>query len=211
MDAFPAFKKYRKAWPLQYYSYQRFCQCRTGLRKQGRLSKQCLRSSADTGTATRSQARSLPGGERDIRLSNRTNTAPYSRPSGGPNTFAQGRANHQWVSSASRASRVSETPTLVGSGSVSQRATRKTKNISSSQMADDEVLDFLTSMDQSFACLLERFQLAGLTIKARLQLMARWTPREIDEFLHGTLWLSAFERKVVSDALIRMNCQSGDE
>ncbi|KAL7282056.1 hypothetical protein ACG7TL_003523 [Trametes sanguinea] len=126
-----------------------------------------------------------------------TNTAPYSRPSSGPNTFAQGRANHQWGSSASRASRVSETPTLVGSGSVSQRATRKTKNISSSQMADDEVLDFLTSMDQSFACLLERFQLAGLTSKARLQLMARWTPREIDEFLHGTLWLSAFERKVL--------------
>ncbi|KAJ2995720.1 hypothetical protein NUW54_g7337 [Trametes sanguinea] len=66
LDIFPVFKKYSKAWPLQYYSYQRFAQMRATLRVSGRLPKGCSRTVADIETTPSDPTREPPR-ERNIR------------------------------------------------------------------------------------------------------------------------------------------------
>ncbi|KAI9063411.1 hypothetical protein FKP32DRAFT_712775 [Trametes sanguinea] len=209
LDIFPAFKKYSKAWPVQYYSYQRFAQIRARLRLEGRLSKRCfLRSVADSEAARSDPTRTQPPRERNTQRPSSTVISTNSFLAGGPGTSqgadpgssTQTRGIPHLVLPASNTARASEDPTLVGcSGAVPQRPVEKTNETAATSQAangEQELLEFLTSMDKSFAYLQERFRLAGLTSKARLQIMARWPPAEIDEFLHGTLRLSAFERKV---------------
>ncbi|OSD01832.1 hypothetical protein PYCCODRAFT_480488 [Trametes coccinea BRFM310] len=68
---------------------------------------------------------------------------------------------------------------------------------------EQDVLEFLVAADRSFASLLERFRLAGLTSRARLEALAKWAREERDMFLVRELRLSAFEQKLVNDALAR--------
>ncbi|CDO74117.1 hypothetical protein BN946_scf185043.g167 [Trametes cinnabarina] len=68
----------------------------------------------------------------------------------------------------------------------------------------DNVLAFLISADPSLAGLVERFRVAGLTNIARLKTMARWGQEERNMFLLKELRLSAFEQKLVDDALVRL-------
>lgn len=69
---------------------------------------------------------------------------------------------------------------------------------------EQEVLRFLLSMDGTFAPLLDHFRLAGITSKARLLTMAQWTSAEKEEFLTKEIRMNGFERKMVSDGLVKL-------
>ncbi|KAI0637724.1 hypothetical protein C8Q77DRAFT_1205863 [Trametes polyzona] len=68
----------------------------------------------------------------------------------------------------------------------------------------DAVERFLIALDPTFGPLADRFKVAGITNKARLLAFAGWASYERDEFLAKELRLDAFERKVVSDELVKL-------
>ncbi|CDO74119.1 hypothetical protein BN946_scf185043.g169 [Trametes cinnabarina] len=180
LDAFPTFKKYIRAWPVQYYSYQSLCYWRSKPEHQG--PRRRLRYSARTCLSAES-ARVSPA--HDLRAS--VDIMP---------TSARGLDL--------RIVRASEEPTLVGPSTHYSVETAQSAAKVKPVNCEQEVLEFLVAIDMSLAYLHDRFVLSGLTSKGRLQIMARWAPREVDEFLFRVLQLSEFERKLVSDALVRI-------
>ncbi|KAI0366354.1 hypothetical protein BV20DRAFT_651114 [Pilatotrama ljubarskyi] len=86
-------------------------------------------------------------------------------------------------------------------GAVSLAAHAGLANVLHQTAGLQEVFRFLVALEGTLGYLLDRFQFTGITSKARLMALARWTISDRDAFLRNELQLSAFERKVVSGAL----------
>ncbi|KAJ3002420.1 hypothetical protein NUW54_g5858 [Trametes sanguinea] len=70
---------------------------------------------------------------------------------------------------------------------------------------EQDVLAFLISVDRSLAGLFDRLRFAGITSRDRLEALAKWPPEEREMFLLRELRVSAYEQKLVSDALARFS------
>ncbi|KAJ3002149.1 hypothetical protein NUW54_g6003 [Trametes sanguinea] len=209
LDAFPMFKKYVKAWPLLYYSYQSlgYLRRRPAFQAQRRWSRYFASPAAP---APQHMLRPSPLCEHLPAIQGSAGPTqptaplpnlviPYPVPS--PFSVFPPLENTMNISALSggpilqyREHSPTQAPiTVVNEGVPYQMAS-----------SEQEIVGFLIAVDPTFAYLLDRFRLAGLTSNTRLHTLTRWPQDEIEEFLRGKLQLSAYEHKMVSYALARM-------
>lgn len=66
---------------------------------------------------------------------------------------------------------------------------------------EQEILDFLLSINRTLGYLLDRFVSAGIQSKAQLHVAVQWPKEERDVFFRTEVRLSPFEWKVIRDRL----------
>ncbi|KAJ2973129.1 hypothetical protein NUW54_g12122 [Trametes sanguinea] len=207
LDAFPTFKKYVKAWPLLYYSYQSLGYLRK--RPEYQAQRRWSRYFASPGVPApqpmlRPLCDHLPAIQGSAGPTQPTAplpnlVIPYPVPSPFPvfppleNTMNISALSGGPILQYGEHSPTQAPITVVNEGVPYQMGS-----------SEQEIVGFLIAVDPTFAYLLDRFRLAGLTSNARLHTLARWPQNEIEEFLRGKQQLSAYEHKMVSDALARM-------
>lgn len=94
--------------------------------------------------------------------------------------------------------------TAAAGAAPSREATQPVVIVNDLAPGEQEVLRFLLGVDGTFASLVNHFRLAGITSKARLFTLAQWASAEKEEFLTKEVRLNGFERKLVSDGLVKL-------
>ncbi|KAH9853855.1 hypothetical protein C2E23DRAFT_97788 [Lenzites betulinus] len=207
ISAYPPFAKYEMAWPIFFYCRQHLSHLRRPLgwefkdrrarRPAASTPPASSRSEAQRSTAS-SQSRT--DDPRPSRASDRIriragNTRQAQVPAGCPRTRV--RLTDPTMSDATTPRRAQP---AVPTGHAAPRAVAA-ENPAPSREGQD-VLEFLTSVDGTFSYLLDRFLVAGVTSRARLLTVAQWADK--DEFLLKELRLNAFERRLITDGLVKL-------
>ncbi|KAI9001126.1 hypothetical protein BD414DRAFT_22909 [Trametes punicea] len=191
LEVFPAFNAYEDAWPIAFYARRRFEALRSRLQKrkaQHRTQKHVF-VAASPSSGSESPVLRPPRMNLPTRMS-KTIECVSDRTS---------KSCRHTAATPNAANVISDSGQLSGDTGISRGIMDQAANAD-----EQDVLNFLLGADKTSAYLLEHFRFAGLTSKARLSTMARWTQADKDEFLVKELQLSAFERKVVNDALTRL-------
>ncbi|KAI9063407.1 hypothetical protein FKP32DRAFT_1603601 [Trametes sanguinea] len=206
LQKYPMFAAYKDRWPVRFYCQQAFGELRRTMRgKRSHQRKNC---------ATEKPISRAPGGcSESTRLATRRSSrlhhaAARSSTVGGGEVVPAHHSQCPGVSLASAAHRHKDSAN--GDRYTNSRVLGTTSSLSivvTSQLAggEQDVLGFLISVDRSLAGLFDRLRFAGITSRDRLEALAKWPPEEREMFLLRELRVSAFEQKLLSDALARFS------
>ncbi|KAI0662969.1 hypothetical protein C8Q70DRAFT_1050674 [Cubamyces menziesii] len=216
---FPMFKDYDQAWPVMYFAYQKlgdFRRCldwkekgpmRRRVSARIRNKQPCPRCSGGVQAgAIRASGYAVvqdgvAGTEAGL-ASNAVATADERAANDRQRSPAHiGRVNAPSGSSNATGAHSFSRPDHSSEGHKSLSGKRLAAMIELAKQDEKDVLDFLCGISGTFAYLLDRFRVAGLTSRARLVAMAGWNAVDVDAFLISEVRLSGFERKAVSVAL----------
>ncbi|OSD01833.1 hypothetical protein PYCCODRAFT_1478260 [Trametes coccinea BRFM310] len=206
LQRYPAFASYENSWPIRFYGQHAFqelrrkkrCRSSNGQRSHHAARKPPAHASGDCCASKRVEVR------RSSRLASRHAAANSSM--GEEEEVSTSRSRCPMVRPASAALPRKDTANR-GRYAISRasEATSGVRIVVMGQLTggEQDVLGFLIGVDRSLASLLDRFRYAGITSRDRLEHVARWTPEEREMFMLRELRVSAYEQKLVSDALAR--------
>ncbi|KAH9894185.1 hypothetical protein C8Q73DRAFT_507189 [Cubamyces lactineus] len=200
---FPIFAEYEGAWPVMYYAYQQLGDYRRTIdpslkrySKPRRLSVRLPAQASSKGCGGRQNGPAMraPGCARG-NVNARTSGEDIAR---------AGKTNaNQRDAACPRAHPDSTTTSQVPLANFGHQTHNKrlVGTVDLTGRDDKDVFEFLCGIDSTFAYLLDRFRMAGLTSKMRLTTFAKWSATDVDEFLTSEMRLTPFERKAVKVAL----------
>ncbi|KAH9853857.1 hypothetical protein C2E23DRAFT_97739 [Lenzites betulinus] len=194
VTTYPVFAKYEDAWPVSSYCHQHLSELRRTSRRRTanspatsnlRGASGCTASSSayNDGADLHTTKKTLVGD----RVHPRVASVELPGPTRCPFTRRKDPA-------------VDEAPTPP-SGTTTARRLVITQTLTQN---DEEVLEFLMSVDKSFGHLLDQFRRAGLTSRHRLLKMMEWSVAARAKFLSKHLLLDPFEQQMLSDGLANL-------
>ncbi|KAI0356694.1 hypothetical protein OH77DRAFT_1536090 [Trametes cingulata] len=196
LETYPKFADYDGAWPIRYYSAQHLHHQRRCIpEKSRRRGPRTSLSASGNSKADAHRAHHVSSGVSELIL---RNGATYRNRA--DNSFIL-PAVQQLSTSSALGKQTAGTASGTHRGSREHACPGTRRPLERPSSGPQEVYRFLVALGDTLGYLLDRFQLAGITCRARLIALAGWTVADRDAFLVNELQLSAFERKVVSDGL----------
>ncbi|KAI1792992.1 hypothetical protein LXA43DRAFT_1004173 [Ganoderma leucocontextum] len=180
----PMFDQYEDSWPILYYCYHHFHHRRSQFKRADQTKRRSPR---------KCRARRAIGSEQPVLSETRTKKGKGRKENPRPGTSTS--LEDEPLSIIQSEQSLPAASDQCGSNPVRPR----------SNFDEQDILDFLLSMNRALGYLLDRFISAGIESKAQLLVAAQWPRDERDIFFRTEVRLSPFQWKIVRDGLDKIS------